>query len=67
MKIKTYKRDDKEIEPIWLSLMSIATMVDTDNYFLDILEMNIDNIKIYLESLKLSMMFKEKIRSNKNE
>ncbi len=67
MKITKYKRDDKEIETIWLSLMSIATMVDTDNYFLDILEMCIDDIKLYLESLKLSMMFKEKRRSSKNE
>ncbi len=67
IKITKYKRDDKEIEPIWLSLLSIGTMVETDNYFLDILEMCVDDIKMYLESLKLSMMFKEKIRSNKNE
>ncbi len=57
IKITKYKRDDKEIKPIWLSLMSIGTMVETDNYFLDILEMCINDIKSYLESLKLSMIY----------
>ena len=58
IKITKYKRDDKEIEPIWLSLMSIGTMVKTDNYFLDILEICVDDIKMYLKSLKLSMIYK---------